>query len=340
MTSSPHQNALGRNELGTKSLLGTELLDRAQIQNILKTAFSFKAAAVDSPVIDSPVRGKTVALVFFEPSTRTRVSFEVAAKRLGANTLVLNSEVSSTKKGETFFDTARTLEAMRPDVIVLRHPSAGTPYHLDQILKVPVINAGDGFHEHPSQALLDLMTIQEFKGRIEGLKVLIVGDIAHSRVARSNIYALQTMGARVRVCGPPTLIPPKVENLGVEVSWNLEKAVEDQDVVMLLRMQFERFQGAQAPSKSEYSRFFGMNSRTASLCKADTLIMHPGPMNRGLELSAEVADSPQSVILNQVANGVTMRMALLHLLVGGPVLGGTLPSYTAAQGVGAKEVKR
>lgn len=317
MTSKPPQNALG-----IKSLLGAELLDRTQIQNILQTAFSFKAAAQESPVIDSPVRGKTVALVFFEPSTRTRVSFEVAAKRLGANTLVLSPDASSTKKGETFFDTARTLEAMRPDVIVLRHPSAGTPYHLDQILRVPVINAGDGFHEHPSQALLDLMTIQEFKGKIEGLKVLIVGDIAHSRVARSNIYALQTMGAKVRVCGPPTLLPPKVENLGVDVDWDLEKAVVGQDVVMLLRIQFERFQGAQAPSKSEYARFFGMNSRTAALCDKDTLVMHPGPMNRGLELSAEVADGPRSVILNQVANGVTMRMALLHLLVGGPVLGG------------------
>jgi aspartate carbamoyltransferase catalytic subunit len=310
---SPH------NALAIKSLLGAELLDRPQIEKILQTAVAFKKA--EGP-IESPVRGKTVALVFFEPSTRTRVSFEVAAKRLGANTLILSPDVSSTKKGETFFDTARTLEAMRPDVIVLRHPSAGTPFHLDQILNVPVINAGDGFHEHPSQALLDLMTIQEFKGKLDGLRVVIVGDIAHSRVARSNIYALQTMGAKVRVCGPPTLLPPKVENLGVEVFWDLEKAVLNQDVVMLLRIQFERFQGAQAPSKSEYARFFGMNSRTAALCKKDTLIMHPGPMNRGLELSPAVADGPQSVILNQVANGVSVRMALLHLLVGGKVLGG------------------
>ncbi len=314
------------NSLGIKSLLGAELLDRGQIDKILKTAFAFKAASEnpgpDAVFKNSPLKGKTVALVFFEDSTRTRISFEVAAKRLGANTLIFSPSNSSTKKGETLFDTARTLEAMKPDVIVLRHPSAGTPYHFDQILKVPVVNAGDGFHEHPTQALLDLMTIQEFKGKVEGRNVLIIGDIAHSRVARSNIYALKTMGAKVRVCGPPTLLPPKVENLGVEVFWNLEEAVKGQDVVMMLRIQFERFQGAQAPSKSEYARFFGLNSRTIGFCEKDALIMHPGPMNRGLELSTEVADGPQSVILSQVANGVMLRMAVLHLLVGGEVLGG------------------
>lgn len=309
------------NALGLTSLLGTENLDAEQIQTVLDTAFFFKAMPDQGKGYEGPLKGKTVVLLFFEASTRTRGSFEMAAKRLGASTVVLTQEHSSAKKGETLFDTARTLQAMRPDVLVLRHPSAGSPFHLSQKLDIPVLNAGDGFHEHPTQALLDLMTMVEFKGNMRGKKVLIVGDIAHSRVARSNIYALQTMGAKVSVCGPPTLIPPRIGDLGVEVHWDLEEAVADQDIVLLLRIQFERLRVGQIPSKGEYSRFYGMTSERLENCKADALIMHPGPMNRGVELAPKVADGPQSVILNQVANGVLIRMALLHLLTGGEALG-------------------
>ena len=211
---------------------------------------------------------------------------------------------------------------MRPDVIILRHPSAGSPYHLDRILSIPVVNAGDGFHEHPTQALLDLMTIYEFKKKLRGLKVLIVGDVAHSRVARSDIYALKTMGAEVSVCGPPTLLPPHVERMGVTAYTHLDRAVRGQDVVMLLRIQFERLNQGQIPSNGEYSHFYGMTSRVLKLCQEDVLIMHPGPINRGVELAPEVADGARSVILNQVANGVLIRMAILHLLTGGEALKG------------------
>jgi aspartate carbamoyltransferase catalytic subunit len=309
------------NALGTRSILSTENLGADQVRKILDTAFFFKKNWRKGP-LNTPLMGKTVVLFFFEPSTRTRVSFELAAKRLGANTVFLGNEGSSTGKGETLYDTAKTLQAMEPDVIVLRHPSAGSPHFLNQVLHVPVINAGDGFHEHPTQALLDAMTIEEFKGKIAGLKVLIVGDIAHSRVARSNIYLLKTMGAEVTVCGPPTLLPPKVEKLGVKVSYDLDEAVVDQDVIILLRIQFERFEAGQTPSKGEYLKFWGMTNRVAALCKPDVLVMHPGPMNRGVELSTEVADGPRSVILNQVSNGVVVRMAALHLLTGGQVLKG------------------
>lgn len=305
------------NALNLKSLLGTETLQADQIRKVLDTAFHFKKNPEST---GNTLSGKTVVLFFFEPSTRTRVSFELAAKRLKANTLYLTKEGSSTGKGETLYDTAKTIEAMTPDLLVLRHPSAGSPHHLDRILNIPVINAGDGFHEHPTQALLDLMTIQEFKGRLQGLKVLIVGDIAHSRVARSDIYALRTMGAEVSVCGPPTLLPPKVEKMGVKVFYDFEKAVKDQDVVILLRIQFERFETGQIPSKGEYTRYYGMSERVLSLCKEDVLVMHPGPVNRGVELVTSVLDGPHSVVLNQVSNGVLVRMALLHLLTGGEVL--------------------
>ena len=308
--------------LGTRSVLGTETLDAGAARKILDTAFFFKNHWREFAFRDSPVAGKTVVLFFYEASTRTRVSFELAAKRLGANTVFLGDSGTSMGKGETLYDTARTLEAMQPDVLVLRHPSAGSPHLLSKILKVPVINAGDGFHEHPTQALLDAMTIEEFKGSIAGLKVLIVGDIAHSRVARSNIYLLKTLGAEVSVCGPPTLLPPKTEQLGVKVFYDIDKAVAEQDVVILLRIQFERFESGQTPSKGEYQKFFGMTNRVAALCKPDVLVMHPGPVNRGVELSTEVADGPHSVILNQVSNGVMVRMALLHLLTGGQVLKG------------------
>ncbi len=312
------------NALGIRSVLSTESLSADQVRKILDTAFFFKKNR-RSKSFKNTVEGKTIVLFFFEASTRTRVSFELAAKRLGATTVFLGNEGSSAGKGETLYDTARTLQAMEPDVIVLRHPSAGSPNFLNQVLHVPVINAGDGFHEHPTQALLDAMTIEEFKGGIRGQKVLIVGDIAHSRVARSNIYLLKTMGAEVSVCGPPTLLPPRVENMGVKVFYDLDKAVKDQDVIILLRIQFERFEAGQTPSRGEYLRFWGMTSRVADLCKPEVLVMHPGPMNRGVELSTEVADGPRSVILNQVSNGVDVRMAVLHLLTGGEVLGGGQP---------------
>lgn len=305
-----------RNSLGIKSILGTEFLKKDQIETILRTAFYFKKMQ-EAKTLPETLRGKTVILLFFEASTRTRSSFELAAKRLGANCIVLTKEGSSTEKGETLVDTAKNIEAMSPDAIVLRHSSAGSPLHLDQKLNIPILNAGDGFHEHPTQALLDLMTIQEFKRSFEGLKVLIVGDIAHSRVARSDIYALKTMGAKVSVCGPPTLVPPKVEQMGVSVFLDLDKAVKDQDVIISLRIQFERLNAGQTPSRGEYSRFYGLNKRVLSLCKEDVLIMHPGPVNRGVELSPDVADGSHSVILNQVSNGVLVRMSVLHLLTGG-----------------------
>jgi aspartate carbamoyltransferase catalytic subunit len=310
------------NALGTRSILSTENLSAEQARKILDTAFFFKGHWREQALLDNPVAGKTIVLFFFEPSTRTRVSFELAAKRLGASTIFLTSDGSSVGKGETLYDTARTLEAMEPDVIVLRHPCAGAPHFLNTVLKVPVINAGDGFHEHPTQAILDAMTIEEFKGTIRGQRVLIVGDIAHSRVARSNIYLLKTLGAEVSVCGPPTLMPPKIEQLGVNAFFDLDQAVRNQDVIILLRIQFERFETGQTPSKSEYHKFYGMNSKRLGLCRPDVLVMHPGPINRGLELSTEIADGPQSLILNQVSNGVVARMAVLHLLTGGPVLKG------------------
>ncbi|MBM4302866.1 MAG: aspartate carbamoyltransferase catalytic subunit [Deltaproteobacteria bacterium] len=302
--------------MGIPSLLGTEFLSKVQIEQVLKLSFLFKKCLKQNQAVPQTLAGKTVILLFFEPSTRTRSSFELAAKRLGGNTLVLTKEGSSAEKGETLVDTAKTVQAMQPDLLVLRHPSAGSPFHLDQILDIPIVNAGDGFHEHPTQALLDLMTIQEFKGKIEGLKVLIVGDIAHSRVARSNIYALKKMGAEVSVCGPPTLLPPKVEQMGVEVHYELEKAVQDKDVIMTLRIQFERLNPGQSPSRGEYSKFYGISESVLKTAKADVLIMHPGPVNRGVEISPEVADGSRSVILNQVGNGVIVRMAILHLLTG------------------------
>jgi aspartate carbamoyltransferase catalytic subunit len=266
--------------------------------------------------LPTSLENKTTILLFFEPSTRTRSSFELAAKKLKGNVLVLTKEASSAEKGETLYDTAKTIEAMHPEILVLRHPSAGSPHHLDKILKIPIINAGDGFHEHPTQALLDLMTIQDFKKEVAGLKVLIVGDIAHSRVARSNIYILKTMGAEVSVCGPPTLMPPQIEKMGVKVFYNLDEAIQSQDVVIALRIQFERIGTWQSPSRGEYSKFYGISKQKLANAKPDVLVMHPGPVNRGVEMSPEVIDGERSVILNQVSNGVIVRMALLHLLTG------------------------
>ena len=306
-----------QNLLGIKSLLGTENLSKSQIEKFLEVAFAMKKLGKDCSNLKTPVRGSTVTLLFFESSTRTRGSFELAAKRLGANVIHLSKQMSSTEKGETLLDTAKTIEAMQPDILVLRHPSAGSPHHIDRALGIPIINAGDGFHEHPTQALLDVMTIVENKKKIEGLNILIVGDIAHSRVARSNIYAFKTMGAKVSVCGPPTLLPPQAERMGVQVFHKLEDAVVNQDVIIALRIQFERLNSAQIPSRGEYVRYFSISEKILKKCSKDVLIMHPGPMNRGLEISTQVADSKHSVILEQVSNGVTTRMALLHLMLGG-----------------------
>jgi aspartate carbamoyltransferase catalytic subunit len=310
-------NASPANALQLKSLLGTEFLKKEQIQILISTALAFKDRYEKGQSIPPTLSGKTAFMLFFEASTRTRSSFELATQRLGGNSIVLTKGGSSTEKGETLLDTARNIEAMRPDILILRHPSAGSPFLLDQALNLPLVNAGDGFHEHPTQALLDLMTVFEGRKQIRGTRVLIVGDIAHSRVARSNIYALKTMGAEVSVCGPPTLLPPKVEKMGVKVFYELDKAVKDQDVVMMLRIQFERFSHGQTPSQGEYSRFYGLNQRVLKLCQPEVLIMHPGPVNRGVELATDVADSSRSVILNQVSNGVMLRMSVLHLLSGG-----------------------
>jgi aspartate carbamoyltransferase catalytic subunit len=258
-----------------------------------------------------------VVHLFYEPSTRTRTSFEIAAKRLSADTFNISASTSSIIKGETLLDTARNLEAMNPDVIVLRHSAAGAPHMLARQVQASVINAGDGMHEHPTQALLDLLTIKDKKGNIAGLTIAIVGDIAHSRVARSNIWALTKMGARVLVAGPTTMIPQDLDKLGVEVFYRIEDVIPVADVIMMLRIQLERQGQMLLPSLREYSRVFGLDEKKLSAAKPEVLIMHPGPINRGVEISPAVADGPYSVILDQVNNGVAVRMALLYLLIGG-----------------------
>lgn len=305
----------------SRSLLAIKGMNESEIRAILSRAQELKKLWKGWRGAEFPhqaLRGRTVVNLFFEASTRTRSSFELAARRLGAHVLNLNPESSSVTKGETLFDTARNLEAMDPDLLVLRHASAGAPFQLSKIIKVPIINAGDGFHEHPSQALLDIFTIEENKGSCKDLKVVIVGDIAHSRVARSNIYALTTLGARVTVCGPPSLLPPDVKRLGVEAVYSdLTEAIRDVDVVMMLRVQLERQNQMQFPTLGEYSRFWGLNSETVSHLKKGAIIMHPGPLNEGVEISQEVASGPYSVILSQVNNGVILRMALMDLILDG-----------------------
>lgn len=295
-----------------KHILGIENLSRHNIFQILDLA---KKIQKNPKKFEKALQGKTIVNLFFEASTRTRASFEIAAKRLGANSLNMSESQSSVVKGETLVDTARNIEAMNPDALIIRHRSSGAPDILANTLKTPIINAGDGFHEHPTQALLDLFTICETKGKISGLTVLIVGDIAHSRVARSNIYALKKCGAKVIVCGPPTLIPPDVQKLGVDVSCDLKSVISKADVVMMLRLQEERQDNVQFPSKREYTKYFGLTVDTLKHAKKDVIIMHPGPLNRGIEISSEVADGPYSVILNQVTNGVLVRMAVLYLLL-------------------------
>lgn len=292
-----------------KHLLAIEDLQESQIRYILGLAKLFKNKEPD-PFL----KGKTVVNLFFENSTRTKISFEVAAKKLGGNAIGFAASTSSVSKGETLLDTARNIMAMQGDCLVVRHESAGSPYRLSQEVSIPVINAGDGFHEHPTQALLDAFTMEEKLGTLKNKRILIIGDIAHSRVARSNIYCLQKLGAKVAVCGPPTLLPPQVEKLNVEFAYRPEKLLPQADVVMALRIQTERQNQMQLPSLTEYRRFWGMDRERFNLMKPEAFILHPGPVNRGVELDPEIADDPRSVILDQVTNGVLVRMAILALL--------------------------
>jgi len=299
-----------------KHLLGLEDLSRQDLELILETAKSFKEVSSRDIKKVPALRGKTVVNLFFEASTRTRISFELAAKRLSADTLNIAVNVSSTSKGETLLDTARNIEAMNVDAMVVRHSSSGSVLLLAAGLKCSVVNAGDGCREHPTQALLDIFTLQEKFGHIEGLKIGIIGDILHSRVARSNIWGLTKLGAKVTVCGPATLMPRGIESLGVEVCYDLKKVLKQSDAVIALRLQKERQQDKFLPSMREYSRLFGINQTKLSEGNDHLIVMHPGPTNRGVELSADVADGKQSVILDQVTNGVAVRMAVLYLVLG------------------------
>jgi aspartate carbamoyltransferase catalytic subunit len=300
-----------------KDLLGMGQLSVSDIELVLNTADSLKEISQREIKKVPTLRGKTVVNFFYEPSTRTRTSFEMAAKRLSADTLSLSSTGSSMVKGETLIDTAKNLQAMSPDLIVIRHSSTGAPHLLARQVKAGIINAGDGTNEHPTQALLDLYTIREKKGRISGLRVAIIGDIEHSRVARSDIIGLLKMGAEVTISGPPTMVPLRVDALGVKVEYNPAEAIKDKDVIIVLRIQLERQSKMLFPSIREYSACFGINKEIMKYAREDVIIMHPGPINRGVELSSDVADGPFSVILDQVANGVAVRMALLYLLMGG-----------------------
>ncbi len=300
-----------------KHLIGLEEVSKEDILTILNLAKSFKEVML-RPVKKVPtLRGKTVVNMFFEPSTRTRTSFEIAAKRLSADVLNLAISTSSVVKGETLLDTVQTIEAMQIDMVVIRHGVSGVPLMLSKKIKSSVINAGDGMHEHPTQGLLDMFTIMEKKKKIEGLDVAIIGDITHSRVARSNIWGLTKLGAKVRVIGPPTLIPRDVEKLGVKVYFDLKEGIKDMDVINILRIQLERQKKNLFPTTREYAMLFGINTTKLKYAKPDCMVMHPGPMNRGLEISPNVADGKQSVINEQVTNGVAVRMAVLYLLAGG-----------------------
>jgi aspartate carbamoyltransferase catalytic subunit len=301
-----------------KDLLAMRDLDPAEITLLIDTAASLQEIATREIKKVPALRGKTVVNLFYEASTRTRTSFEIAGKWLSADVINFSASGSSTSKGESFVDTAKNIAAMSPDVVVVRHSSSGAAAILARELSCSIVNAGDGAHEHPTQALLDLLTIREKKGHLEGLQVAIVGDIAHSRVARSNIHAMRKLGMTVTVAGPPTLIPPYVQELGVKVAYRLEDAIRDVDVVMMLRLQHERMMAAGLiPSLREYSRYWGLTlDRLQAHARPDVLIMHPGPVNRGIELSPEVADGPFSVILDQVAKGVAVRMGVLLLLAG------------------------
>jgi aspartate carbamoyltransferase catalytic subunit len=286
----------------------------------LDTAESFLEVSTREVKKVPTLRGKTIINLFYEPSTRTRTSFEIAGKRLSADVINISTNSSSVVKGESLKDTAMTLAAMAADVIVMRHPASGAPHFIARQIPSAMINGGDGTHEHPTQALLDLFTIRQRKGTLAGLRVSIIGDIAHSRVARSNIFAMRTMGMEVRVCGPASLLPLQVEALGVRACTDLDTAVEDADIIMVLRLQLERQEKGLIPSLREYSQLYGLNLQRLEQAKPHVLIMHPGPINRGVEIAPEVAEGPYSLILDQVANGVALRMALLYLLTGGPGL--------------------
>jgi aspartate carbamoyltransferase catalytic subunit len=303
--------------LHTKDLLSVSDLSPDEILLILDTAEAMKEVGTRSIKKVPALRGQTVVNLFFEASTRTRTSFEIAEKRLSADTVNIAASGSSVTKGETLVDTVATLEAMAPDMLVLRHASAGAAHLVARLCRARVINAGDGMHEHPTQALLDALTIRERKGRLDGLKVSIIGDLLHSRVFRSNVLLLQALGAEVCACAPVTLMLPEMDRWGVRATTSVDEAVEGADVIMLLRIQLERMHGYFFPSLREYFQRFGMTVARLERAKPDVMIMHPGPMNRGVEISSEVADGPYSVILEQVANGVAVRMAVLYLLAGG-----------------------
>jgi len=297
-----------------KDLLGLEDLSKEELELILTTAESFKEVSSREIKKVPALRGKTVVNLFYEPSTRTRVSFEVAAKRLSADVINIASETSSVRKGETLIDTGKNIEALKADIIVVRHNSSGAATMLARNLNISVVNAGDGWHEHPTQALLDIFTLKEKLGRIEGINVSIVGDIAHSRVARSNIWGLTKLGAKVLVCAPSMLIPPGIEEMGARVTIDIDEALRNADAVNVLRMQFERDEGAAFPEQLEYFKNFGITAERLNKAKKNIIVMHPGPINRGIEISSEVADGTNSVILEQVTNGIAVRMSVLFLV--------------------------
>jgi aspartate carbamoyltransferase catalytic subunit len=300
-----------------KHLLDIESLTPEEIVTVLDTARAFKAVGERAIKKVPALRGKTVINLFVEPSTRTRISFELAAQRLTADVINFSAEVSSLKKGETLKDTARNLEALNADIIIIRHSAAGAPHFLARFLRASVVNAGDGAHEHPTQALLDAFTIREKKGKIAGLKVTILGDILYSRVARSNIWTLTKLGAKVTLCGPPTLVPKTFEQMGCRVTHCVEEAIADADIINLLRIQHERQRKTMFPSLSEYTSLFGLNPARLAQTRPEALIMHPGPINRGVEIDSDIADGERSVILEQVTNGLAVRMAVLFLVNGG-----------------------
>jgi aspartate carbamoyltransferase catalytic subunit len=300
--------------LVSRHLLGLQGVPKEDIQTILDTAHTFREI-LERPIKKVPtLQGKTVVNLFYESSTRTRISFELAEKRLSADAINFSVSGSSVSKGETFKDTIKNIEAMKVDMVVVRHAAAGTPLYLTKISSSNIINAGDGTHEHPTQALLDMYSIRQKLGRLEGLKVCIVGDVSHSRVALSNIYGLKTMGAKVSVCGPSTMIPRNIEDLGIEVIYNIDEAIQEDDVLNVLRIQLERKAREYFPSIREYAKYFGITQERLDKNGKDILILHPGPINRGVELSSEVADGSNQIILYQVTNGVAIRMAVLYLL--------------------------
>ena len=313
----PGETRLTATSLRSKDLLGIESLTPDEITLLLDTAESMRSIGQRSIKKVPALRGRMVVNLFFEASTRTRFSFETAEKWLSADSLNFSAKGSSVEKGESLLDTARNLQAMSPDLIVIRHGSPGVPHFLARHLKAGVVNAGDGAHEHPTQALLDALTIRQRLNRLEGLRVAICGDIAHSRVVRSNIWLLTKMGAKVVVCGPPTLLPDRIGAMGVDVTTDFDAALEGADVVMMLRMQLERQGMSLFPSIREYFRLYGLDAKRLKKAKPGAIVMHPGPMNRGVEIASDIADSDRSVILEQVANGVAVRMAVLYLLLGG-----------------------